>query len=442
MSAFRAAPLASCLLLWVVGIVYRVLTSYFVDILKKQLPPEVLYFVWDPEDPNYDPVQDVLETSIGQHLALLATPSLFPLKIRLSDPLMALPVELFLFHVCYPFTIKNFRPRAALQTVLRHCFSVVGHILGLLEFLLPREHNQNNQASGATHESYQQHPQGRFQVRPLIVGFEVFQRKLYVFTSALDFERYIFAIKIVSLLIGAEITVVFFNATMLLLPILLGRRLLSAMAYFPIVRYNDLHAFCVGFHIIWAVVAGIGYGTVYFKQHNAWALPMHLMARTLFMTKSCVPLFLWVKSIHQRVGALMASTFLFPPGYFVQFVVIPSLVGLLFELLVVIPLSVPIEKSPIFLLYQDWALGLAILKIGTRMVSLRHVATLIDERWRLKLERVNRDGFAHLQGPWIMREIVLPILVQLLSALCVPYACARGLFPALGIRATMHLEAP
>lgn len=52
-----------------------------------------------------------------------------------------------------------------------------------------------------------------------------------------------------------------------------------------------------------------------------------------------------------------------------QIVVIPVLIGLLFELLVVVPLRVPIDESPVFLLYQDWALGLVFLKIWTRLVS-------------------------------------------------------------------------
>jgi hypothetical protein len=48
--------------------------------------------------------------------------------------------------------------------------------------------------------------------------------------------------------------------------------------------------------------------------------------------------------------------------------VIPVLIGLLFELVVVVPLRVPVYESPVFLLYQDWALGLVFLKIWTRLV--------------------------------------------------------------------------
>lgn len=55
-----------------------------------------------------------------------------------------------------------------------------------------------------------------------------------------------------------------------------------------------------------------------------------------------------------------------------QIFVIPVLIGLLFELLVIVPMRVPVDESPVFLLYQDWALGLIFLKIWTRLVSNYH----------------------------------------------------------------------
>lgn len=56
-----------------------------------------------------------------------------------------------------------------------------------------------------------------------------------------------------------------------------------------------------------------------------------------------------------------------------QVFVIPVLIGLLFELLVIVPMRVPVDESPVFLLYQDWALGLIFLKIWTRMVSIKNI---------------------------------------------------------------------
>lgn len=63
---------------------------------------------------------------------------------------------------------------------------------------------------------------------------------------------------------------------------------------------------------------------------------------------------------------------------------------------------------------------------------LDHMTPLVDERWRRKFERVREDGFSRLRGLWVLREIVIPIVSKLLTALCVPYVFAKGIFPLLG----------
>lgn len=63
---------------------------------------------------------------------------------------------------------------------------------------------------------------------------------------------------------------------------------------------------------------------------------------------------------------------------------------------------------------------------------LDHMMPMVDETWRAKFERVREDGFSRLQGLWVLREIVLPIILKLLTALCVPYVLARGVFPVFG----------
>jgi len=63
---------------------------------------------------------------------------------------------------------------------------------------------------------------------------------------------------------------------------------------------------------------------------------------------------------------------------------------------------------------------------------LDHMLPIVDDSWRAKFERVREDGFSRLQGLWVLREIVFPIVMKLLTALCVPYVLARGVFPMLG----------
>lgn len=63
---------------------------------------------------------------------------------------------------------------------------------------------------------------------------------------------------------------------------------------------------------------------------------------------------------------------------------------------------------------------------------LGQMMPLVDDSWRVKFEQVRSDGFSRLRGWWVFSSIIAPILVRLLTALCVPYVFARGLFPLLG----------
>lgn len=437
---FWASPLTSSLLHWLVGIVYMLHISIFVSLLREVLRPGVLYFLRDPADPNYNPFHDLVEDPIHKHarrvllsvvvygslivmliflpvkLALSIAPSSFPLDIRISDPFTEIPADMLLFHICIPFAIEHFRPKATIKTVLSYWFSAIGWALGLSEFLLPGAEEANDQGRGAR---AQEPPRGGAQdfnqvQAPAVVDNVNGSLNASAVESDADdqndSEEYMFAFRIVLLLIGAWVTLLFFNSTMMLLPVSLGRAIFSSISRLPItygVKCNDLYAFNIGCYVIWATVAVIGYAVDYLKTHNAKILVMQVLKWTAIVTKSSMLLSLWI-------------------------VVIPVLIGLLFELLVVIPLRVPVDESPVFLLYQDWALGLVFLKIWTRLVMLGQVAPLVDESWRTKFERVKADGFTRLRGLWVMKEIVAPILVKLLTALSVPYVFSRGLFPALG----------
>lgn len=425
-SFFWTQPLTSCLLHWLCGVVYMLHISIFVSLLREVLRPGVLYFLRDPADPNYNPFHDLVEDPIQKHarrvllsvvvygslvvlliflpmkLAVSVAPSLFPLDIRISDPFAEIPADMLLFHICIPFAIEHFRPKATIKTILFHWFSVMGWVLGLSDFLLPREGVGDNHARGAVAlEVHQGHA-------PLVYQE---QAAAVVETNGLpdNLEEYMFA-RILLLLVGAWVTLLVINSTMMLLPVSLGRLFFYTISRLPIayaIKCNDLYAFNIGCYMMWATIVGIKYSVDYCKKHNIRILVTQVLKWTAIVTKSLVLLSLWV-------------------------VVIPVLIGLLFELLVVIPLRVPIDESPVFLLYQDWALGLVFLKIWTRLAMLGQVVPLVDESWRNKFERVKADGFTRLRGFWVMREIVGPILVQLLTALCVPYVFARGLFPALG----------
>ncbi|KAF8404991.1 hypothetical protein HHK36_009886 [Tetracentron sinense] len=452
---FSVSPLTSSLVHWIVGIVYMLQISIFVSLLRGVLfvlRNGVLYFLRDPADPNYNPFRDLIDDPVHKHarrvllsvavygslivmlvflpvkLAMRIAPSIFPLDISLSDPFTEIPADMLLFQICIPFAIEHFKLRATIKALLRQWFTVVGWALGLTDFLLPIPEDNGGQENGNVE------PPRLDRLRDVRQGrVEQQDRALVAIAAAEDLNRgihasgnsdiaeeydgdeqadseYSFVLRIVLLLVVAWMTLLVFNSALIVVPISLGRALFNVIPRLPIthgIKCNDLYAFLIGSYVIWTAVAGARYSIEYIKTKGAGVLLNQIWKWCGIVLKSSALLSIWI-------------------------FVIPVLIGLLFELLVIVPIRVPVDESPVFLLYQDWALGLIFLKIWTRLVMLDNMMPLMDDSWRIKFERVRDNGFSQLQGLWVLQEIVIPIIMKLLTALCVPYVFARGVFPALG----------
>lgn len=448
---FSHSPLASSSIHWLVGIIYMLQISIFVSLLRGVLRNGVLYFLRDPADPNYNPFRDLIDDPVHKHarrvllsvavygslivmlvflpvnLAMRLAPSIFPLDITIFDPFTEIPADVLLFQICIPFAIEHFRPRATIKALLRRWFTAVGWALGLTDFLLPRPEENGRQENGNVevlrrerlHDARQALGPHRQPLAHLIAAEDHDRRGHDIAHTDVDEEsdvddqadsEYGFVLRIVLLLVLAWMTLLLFNATVIVVPISLGRAIFNAIPRLPFthgIKCNDLFAFSIGCYLIWTIMAGTSYSADYIRTRRASHLISKIWKWCAIILKSSALLSIWI-------------------------VVIPVLIGLLFELLVIVPMRVPVDESPVFLLYQDWALGLIFLKIWTRLVMLDQMAPLVDESWREKFERVREDGFSGLRGFWILREIVIPIITKLLTALCVPYVFAKGVFPILG----------
>ncbi|KAK1430314.1 hypothetical protein QVD17_12963 [Tagetes erecta] len=433
---FSSSPLASSLIHWVVGIVYMLQISVFVSLLRGVLRNGVLYFLRDPADPNYNPFRDLIDDPVHKHarrvllsvtvygslivmlvflpvkLAMRMAPSVFPLDISVSDPFTEIPANMLLFQICIPFAVEHFKLKATIKSLLHYWFTAVGWALGLTEYLLPSPEDDNERDNGQ--------PGGQDRD---VVGYMVPEDLNRVSQESADAnlaeevdgdesnsERYGFVLCIVLLLLVAWMTLLIFNSAIIVVPIFLGRALFNSVPLLPIthgIKCNDLYAFIIGSYVIWTALAGVRYSIDQIKTRRATVLLGQIMKWCSIVAKSSILLSIWI-------------------------FMIPVMIGLLFELLVIVPMRVPVDESPVFLLYQDWALGLIFLKIWTRLVMMDHVLPLAADTWRVKFERVRDDGFSRLQGFWVLREIVVPIVMKLLTALCIPYVLARGVFPVFG----------
>ncbi|KAM0060986.1 hypothetical protein Hdeb2414_s0004g00130641 [Helianthus debilis subsp. tardiflorus] len=442
---FSVSPLASSLIHWVVGIAYMLQISIFVSLLRGVLRNGVLYFLRDPADPNYNPFRDLIDDPMYKHarrvllsvavygslivmlvflpvkLAMQMAPSIFPLDISVSDPFTEIPADMLLFQICIPFAVEHFKLRATIKALLYYWFTAVGWALGLTNYLLPRpediagQGNENDPARldrihaqlggqlGGQHRAVAGYlPPGELNQASLAEEDNDDEQSDSEIKTFVKLITYVHG----KLLLVAWMTLLIFNSAIIVLPVSLGRVLFNAVPLLPI-AYNDIYAFVIGSYVIWTALAGIRYCIDQITTRRATVLLVQIWIWCSIVVKSSVLLSIWI-------------------------FVIPVLIGLLFELLVIVPMRVAVDESPVFLLYQDWALGLVVFKIWTRLAMLDHVIPLMDDSWRVKFERVREDGFSRLQAFWVLREIVIPIIIKLLTALCVPYVLARGVFPVFG----------
>ncbi|KAJ4898989.1 putative E3 ubiquitin ligase SUD1 [Raphanus sativus] len=420
------SPLASSLVHWVVGAMYDWYLLILENLLREVLRPEVLYILYGPEDDEdesiryyiYDPVHKlardalffgaqygswiVLLVFLPSKLAIWMAPSIFPLDISVSDPFTEIPAGIVLLTICTPFIIEHFRVETTVVSLLRCWFTCVGWALGLTDFLLPKPEDNAGQDNGNAEP-------GQNIEQVLDVGgpdMAVAALPVADGPNRSLLQEYNFQLRIILLILVAWVTLLLVHSTLIVVPVSLGRTLFNAIPVLPIthgIKCNDLYAFFIGTYAFWTTISSARCAVEHVKSERSSVLLSQIWKWCGIVIKSSVLLGIWV-------------------------LIIPVLIGLLFDLLVIVPIRVPVDESPVFLLYQDWALGLIFTNIWTRLVMLQ----IVDDSWRAKFERVKEDGFSRLQGLWVLREIVLPIVMKLLTALCVPYVLARGVFPMLG----------
>lgn len=98
--------------------------------------------------------------------------------------------------------------------------------------------------------------------------------------------------------------------------------------------------------------------------------------------------------------------------------------GLLLELVLVVPLRVPINQTPVLFLWQDWALGVLYTKISIALIML-------GPDWQLKraIEQAYRDGLREMNLKFIIRDLATPLISCFGCALAVPYILANSILP-------------
>ena len=104
--------------------------------------------------------------------------------------------------------------------------------------------------------------------------------------------------------------------------------------------------------------------------------------------------------------------------------VIPLMFGFLIEVVVLMPVRVSLTQSPVFFLWQDWALGAMYTKITVAL-------TFMGPEWWLKraIEQLYLDGIRGVNLSFLIPYLVVPAVSVLGLSLSLPYVIGHSIAP-------------
>ncbi|XP_060802474.1 E3 ubiquitin-protein ligase MARCHF6 [Amyelois transitella] len=412
-ASLQAAPWTLMFIHWLVGMVYVYYFASFILLLREVLRPGVLWFLKNLNDPDFSPVQEMIHLSVWCHIRRLilsamifGTAVLFMLwlpirvikyvipgflpyavAVHTEAPVNELSLELLLLQVILPALLEQSHTRTWLKAGLRAWCSLAAGALGLRSYLLGAARNEPLQPLqpppvqlAAAHQALMR--------RDGPAGFEPYARVSW------------FPLRLAALLVLVSVSLVMASALILVIPVAIGRKVMAIWLPKASEGVHELYTAACGMYVCWAVGRG---GSLC----AGWARG----GRSALVSRAA----LWARRAARAAAAALLLLGL-----------VPLLFGLLLELVLVIPLRVPLEQSPVLFVWQDWALGVLYTKIVCAL-------TMMGPDWSMRraIEKAYRDGIREMDLKFIVTEVAAPIVCWLGLALAVPYALAHSVAPLL-----------
>ncbi|KAK4135239.1 hypothetical protein BT67DRAFT_494044 [Trichocladium antarcticum] len=155
-------PFTAIFVHWFVGTGYMFHFALFVSMCRKIMRKGVLYFIRDPDDPEFHPVRDVLERNVTTQLRKIlfsafvygalvlvclggvvwglffSLPRVLPIHYSSNEPVLEFPIDLLFYSFLMPRAVQFFRPSAGLHTMYRWWFRRCARALRITWFLFGR----------------------------------------------------------------------------------------------------------------------------------------------------------------------------------------------------------------------------------------------------------------------------------------------------------------
>jgi len=436
LASFATTPGASVFIHWLVGMVYVFYFASFVILLREVLRPGVLWFLRNLNDPDFNPIQEMIHLPLLRHvrrfcasLVMFGT-SIFvmlycPSRIIKSTVSSFLPyttssnegnvdeisMELLLLLVFLPAIQDQNHTREWLKWLIQNWCRLAAWALDLRSYLfggVPVDVAQEVEgAANEDQEDQQQPAEPLVDIQQVLVpedpvgGLGAVHQALLIRDGPIGFQPYIrpryFAGRITGLLALMIVSWLFISLFTMVVPVWIGRQIFC-MWMEEGHKVYELYTSATGFYVCLLIARGVAMFAGWLRQ--GWTAFGNKMYEWAIMGGKAVVAFILLLDL------------------------IPFMFGLLLDLVVLTPVRVPLHQSPIYFLWQDWFLGLMYTKITVAL-------TFMGPDWWLKLciEQLYQDGIRNMNLTNVIKNLVVPCVTRLGLSLAVPYVIAHGLVP-------------
>ncbi|THH10343.1 hypothetical protein EW145_g1377 [Phellinidium pouzarii] len=168
---FAYASVTATFYHWVIGTIFMYQFAILLSGCRLILRPGALWFIKDPQDPNFHPIRDILDRPTLTQLRKLAVSAvlysivvalgmgglifclriwgkiLLPLRWKLRAPLSDIPVDLLFLHIVMHSTVKYIRPRKFALALASYYWRWAARQLRLTSYMFGGLHPEEMQPS-------------------------------------------------------------------------------------------------------------------------------------------------------------------------------------------------------------------------------------------------------------------------------------------------------
>lgn len=468
-----SSPYSFCFVHWFAGTCYMFHFALFVGMCRKILRKGTIWFIRDPDDPNFHPVRDVLERGVATQLRKIGFSALvygalvilclggviwsigrifegvFPVRWISTEPIIEFPMDLLLYNFCTPIVFRLYKPSDLVDAMYAWWLRKCARWLRLSHFLFnDRRIDEEGQSEGKftfTPCSDQYRPP-----KPNEVFLHYTHDDVYIADAAgkkhehfatvyipPSFRKRIAAFMVCLWLFSAAMGL---SAT--LVPLCVGRSMLAAAFGRELQRgINDVHAFSLGAYTLFGIAMSLakskaGARAVKEKVSSLDLTPlqrlamqclrcayvygflgivMPLVAVLILQFYLVLPLHTYAAAAAQRASTFTSSTNGTTPAS-------PLLSPATDSSNPTTPASAnPTPPVPHTIhILQDYALGALQIRLAARLIF-----TAPASRWAEAFRRITAAGYTNPSIRLFTRYVTLPVLLLSTLILLLPPTLAK-----------------